>query len=96
MFALSYSSPFFIIYIHYIPFFNIFQVLNKKILITDTAAREAVENYENAKIVVNNENAIYEALEKILEKKEEKNDNNTDVRYENNEIIEQIKQLIEG
>ena len=72
------------------------KILNKKILITDTAAREAVENYEKAKIVANNENAIYEALEKILEKKEEKIDDNTDVRYENNEIIEQIKQLIEG
>lgn len=72
------------------------KILNKKILITDTAAREAVQNYNNAKIVANNENAIYQILEKILKNEEDKFDNNKEVKYENIEIIEQIKQLIEG
>ena len=72
------------------------KILNKKILITDTAAREAVKNYSKAKIVSNNQNAIYEVLENILESKKDEFDNNTDTKYENTQIIEQIKQLIEG
>lgn len=72
------------------------KILNKKILITDTAAREAVNNYNRAKIVDNNENAIYEILENILKNKEDKFDDSIEVKYENIQIIEQIKQLIEG
>ena len=72
------------------------KILNKKILITDTAAREAVQNYNKSKIVDNKENAIYEILENILKNKEDKFDDNIEVKYENIEIIEQIKQLIEG
>lgn len=72
------------------------KILNKKILITDTAAREAVQNYNKAKIVDNNENAIYQILEKILKNDEYKFEDNIEVKYENIEIIEQIKQLIEG
>ena len=72
------------------------KILNKKILITDTAAREAVQNYDKSKIVDNNENAIYQILEKILKNEEDKFDDNIEAEYENVEIIEQIKQLIEG
>lgn len=72
------------------------KILNKKILITDTAAREAVQNYDKAKIVDNNENAIYQIIERILKNEEDKFDDNIEVKYENVEIIEQIKQLIEG
>lgn len=71
------------------------KILNKKILITDTAAREAVENYLKAKIVPNNEQGIYEILEKILTQKEEKAEE-VEVNYENRQILEQVKQLIEG
>lgn len=72
------------------------KILNKNILITDTAAREAVQNYAKAKIVANNENAICEELKKVLENKEETSDNNIEEKYDNTDIIEQIKQLIEG
>lgn len=42
------------------------KILNKKIIITDTAAKESVENYNNAVIVKNTEKGIYEGLQKIL------------------------------
>lgn len=70
------------------------KILNKKILITDTAAREAVENYPNAKIVTNNEQGIYEILEKILTQKEYKEIEET--TYENKQILEKVKKMIEG
>lgn len=70
------------------------KILNKKILITDTAAREAVENYPNAKIVSNNEQGIYEILEKILTQKELQEV--VETKYENKQILEQVKSLIEG
>lgn len=70
------------------------KILNKKILITDTAAREAVENYSKAKIVANNEQAIYEILEQILTQKEAKAEE-LEAIYENRQILEQVKQLVE-
>ena len=70
------------------------KILNKKILITDTAAREAVENYSKAKIVANNEQAIYKILEKILTQKEEETEE-VEENYENINILEQVKQLVE-
>lgn len=70
------------------------KILNKKILITDTAAREAVENYPNAKIVANNEQGICKILEKILTQKESKQV--VETQYENKQILEQVKTLIEG
>lgn len=70
------------------------KILNKKILITDTAAREAVENYPNAKIVTNNEQGIYEMLEKILTQKEHNEIEET--TYESKQILEKVKKLIEG
>lgn len=72
------------------------KILNKKILITDTAAREAVENYSKSKIVTNNEESIYQSLKDILENKEIIINENIEEKYENTKIIKQIKQLIEG
>lgn len=43
------------------------KILKKPILITNTAAREAVENYENSKILENTENGIYEGLKNVIE-----------------------------
>jgi len=68
------------------------KILNKYILITNTAAREVVEDYEKREIFENQEEAIYEGLKNILTKtKEEKNSNE---QYNNLEIIEQIKQIL--
>lgn len=70
------------------------KILNKSIIITDTAAREAVENYPNAKIVSNNEQGIYEILEKILTQKEQ--EQIVETKYKNEQILKQVKTLIEG
>ena len=43
------------------------KILGKSIIITNTAAREAVEKYEDSVIIENNEEKIYEELEKIIE-----------------------------
>ena len=75
------------------------KILNKKILITDTAAREAVKNYPKAKIISNSEQEIYEILEEILngkDKEDKKSEEDIEMYYENKKILEQIKQLIEG
>ena len=68
------------------------KILNKYILITDTAAKEAVDNYENSKMFENSENAIYEGLKEVLTMKQK--ENSTDFKYNNLEIMEQIKQIL--
>lgn len=42
------------------------KILNKYILITDTAARETVTNYEKAQIFENTEEGIYKGLKNII------------------------------
>lgn len=69
------------------------KILNKPIMITNTAAREAVENYKNAIIVENDEHEIYNKLKYIIENKitsfgEEKQ------LYDNIHIIEKLKKLL--
>lgn len=69
------------------------KILNKPILITDTAAREAIENYKNAMIVENDEHEIYNKLKYIIENKittfeEEKQ------TYDNTHIIEELEKLL--
>ncbi len=72
------------------------QILEKFIIITDTAARETLINYNNKMIVGNNEEDIYSGLSKILKNKEEyiKTDYNIK-KYDNSDIIEKIKNTIE-
>ena len=72
------------------------KILDKYILITDTAARETVENYNKSKIFENTEEGIYEGLKNILMN----NGNNlkkehSQELYDNRNIIEQICKLIE-
>ena len=69
------------------------KILGKPIIITDTAAREAVENYSNSVIVENNEKAIYNELKEIIRKKrtsfsEEKQ------KYDNRVIIAKLDKLL--
>lgn len=72
------------------------KILGKSIIITDTAAREAVEKYKNSIILENNEEKIYEGLKEIIEKnvKVEFSNNNNE-KYDNNKFIEKIEELIE-
>ena len=71
------------------------EILNKMIIITDTAAREAVQGYSKAYIVENSENGIYEGMKHIIEivKKENKKEDNN--KYNNKFIINQIEKLVE-
>lgn len=71
------------------------KILNKYVIITNTAAREAVENYKNSVILENNEEAIYEGLKDIIENRQ-KYESKVDTKeeYSNIKIIEQIKEII--
>ena len=64
------------------------KILNKYILITDTAAKEAVENYTKSKIFENSEDGIYQGLKQMLTTEKEKKYSNED--YDNFDIMEQI------
>ena len=68
------------------------KVLNKYILLTDTAAREAVEGYENYLLMENNEQGIYDGIKKVVETKPIPTKNKP---YQNEEIIYDIINLIE-
>lgn len=72
------------------------KILEKKILITDTAAREAVEGYEYAEIIENSENGIYNKLrEIILQKNKRAIETDSLNKYDNKKIIEKIKEILE-
>jgi len=68
------------------------KTLNKFILITDTAARENLQNYSNSIITENNESGIYDTIKKVIKNKYEIDKN---FKYKNDEILLKIKQLIE-
>ena len=77
------------------------KILNKNILITDTAAREAVENYASSKIIENSETGIYEEMKKIINEKNEKNveksiEKVNNIEYNNKEILNNVIKLIES
>lgn len=69
------------------------KILGKPIIITDTAAREAVINYKNSVITKNTEEGIYDELEKIISnnKKVCEIENN---EYNNIKIIEKVEKLV--
>ena len=68
------------------------KILGKNILITDTAAREAVDGYTNAKVFPNTEEGLIEGLRTITEKP---NGEET-IAYNNEARIEEIIELIGG
>lgn len=68
------------------------KILNKKILITNTAAREAVENYKGAMIFENTEDGVLNGLRNVLK-------DNTKIElqtreFNNDNILEEIKRLL--
>lgn len=69
------------------------KILNKSILITNTAAREAVVGYKDAKIVENSEEGIYEGLRKKIEEKSSIKTESQ--KYENKENLEKIINILE-
>ena len=72
------------------------KILDKPIIITNTAAREAVEGYKSSKILGNTQEEIYEGLKKIiLDKKIEKNIKKSTMEYDNSKILENVIELIE-
>ncbi len=69
------------------------KILGKYIIVTDTAAREAIFEYPNSKIVDNTETAIYEGLKELINNGKMKDVN---LNYNNEQYIEKIINLIEG
>ena len=68
------------------------KILDKQVIITNTAATEALKNYAKARIVENNEQAIYEGLEKIINKQDTEIKETTN--YTNESILGEIKEVI--
>jgi len=68
------------------------EVLSKPILITDTAAREAVSDYLDATIMENSEEGIYQGMKTALRAKKK---NSKSKKYENASIIYDIMEAIE-
>lgn len=69
------------------------KVLNKNIIITDTAAREVLKGYDLGTIIPNNEKGIYEGMRQIIKNPSKKESKKT---YRNDEIIHDIIKVIEG
>jgi len=68
------------------------KILDKYIMITDTAAREAVSDYKNSVVVENSFEGIYNGIKKLIKTSNKKNIN---YEYNNEHIIEEIIDLIE-
>lgn len=71
------------------------KILEKFIIISNTASREVIEQYDKSVILDNSENGIYEGMKEIIEnsKKLLKKSNNNKP-YDNKKIIEEIKNII--
>ncbi len=72
------------------------KILNKYIAITDTAAKEALEGYNKCAILGNDEDEIYQGLSNLIRNKDIKNNRYVDdTIYNNQSIIEQIKEILD-
>lgn len=73
------------------------KILGKPIIITNTAAREAVEDYKNSKILENSKEEIYNGLKEILKEKKQGDIEKRKLKeYDNSKIIGQVVELIES
>ena len=70
------------------------KILGKPILITDTAAREAVEKYKNSKIVKNTDEGIYAEMKDIIKKNIKNFTSEINNEYDNNKIINKLEKLL--
>lgn len=69
------------------------KILNKKIIITNTAARESLINYPNGTILENTENGIYDGIKKIL-KSDKSIAITSNFVYDNSDKIQKIIKLV--
>lgn len=69
------------------------KILEKSIIITDTAAREAVQNYKNSIIIENTEEKIYKKLGQVISNFRKEFPKEIE-NYDNSIIIEQIEKLV--
>lgn len=69
------------------------KILNKPIIITNTAAREAVRGYKNATILENTDIEIYQGLKEIIQKSK-KEKRQEEIAYDNSNILEKIIKLV--
>ncbi len=71
------------------------KILNKYIILTNTAAREAVKNYTKSKIVENTDEGIYEGLKELIQNyKDYKNLTVENTNYNNENVLKEIEELI--
>jgi glycosyltransferase involved in cell wall biosynthesis len=68
------------------------KILNKNIIITNTAAKEAVKGYSKKIIVENIEEAIYIGLKQVLQKNIVFEESNED--YDNSYLLDEIRNII--
>ena len=71
------------------------KILHKPIIITDTAAREAVIDYKNSIITENSEMGIYNVIKEILKSDKQYKKIDEMKEYDNSEIVGQVVELIE-
>lgn len=69
------------------------KILNKNIIITDTAAREAVKDYRYTTILNNEKNAIYEGLLEVIKSNSDTSSRASE-KYDNSNTLKQIKELL--
>lgn len=69
------------------------EILGKYIMITDTAAREALEGYKYGEIVSNDFDGIYDGLKKVIETKPKVS---KEIKFDNKDILKDIIKIIEG
>ena len=70
------------------------KILNKPIIITDTAAREAVNKYGKSIVLENDEEKIYDGLKQIIKDKNLSEKITQDCMYDNSKIIDKIVKLV--
>lgn len=70
------------------------KILEKPILITDTAAREVVRDYNNRKIFENSEKGIYEGLKKAIQESKLKKGKVDIIKYNNDKMIEKVIKIL--
>ncbi len=71
------------------------KILEKSVIITDTAAREAVQDYKESIILENTEEGIYEGIKACISKGKQESVNKKNEKYNNSDIIKQVIELIE-
>lgn len=70
------------------------QILGKYIVITNTSAKETIQEYEKSKIFENTEQGIYIGLKELLENTKDTSTIDEKTEYDNGKIIEEISDLI--